>query len=134
MPISDRRMFELWREREKAKKQAARLLARAKKIDDALIKEMDRRNTKSVTERGTGQRITMIAAERTVYVEPMLRRKLSLSARGRKILKRCMVEQLDMKAIASEVVAGNIPSRIVAACSEVKTDSAYLKGGGGAGE
>lgn len=131
MPISDRRIFELWRERERMDARAKRATARKTKIDEALLAEFERRGIDSLTERGTGQRITYIAAEKVVYFEDQLRRRLALSAKGRTILKRCMVDVLDMKAIASEVIAGNIPPRIAAACSEVKTSAPYLKGGGG---
>lgn len=131
MPISDRRMFEIWRKREALRKKIETINKQKAKMDAALIAEMERRGVKSIVERESGERITYIAAETTIYIEPELKRRLNRNPRGRAILKRCTKEVLDMKAVASEVQAGSIPARVVAACSEIKTSKPYLTGGGG---
>lgn len=128
MPLSDRKMFELFRQREAMKAKIADINKRIKKRDEALLAEFERRGTKSLTDLETGEHITYVQSESVVYNSEELEKRLRRSASGKTILARCQKTVIDMKAIAAEVQAGNIKPEIVAACSEVKKSAPYVRG------
>lgn len=121
----------MWRECEKMKTRIADLQGKITRRQEALLKEFERRGIKSLTDAETGERITYIRAESVVYDKPNLVARLKRSPRGRAVLKRCTVEDVDMRAIAAEVQAGNVSAEIVSASSEIKFAKPYLKSGGG---
>lgn len=129
MPISEGRLFQLWRQRNTYKAQVQALNTKIKAREQAILDEMIRRDLKGI-ESKTGERLTFVEGTRVEYDQAALKAKLSKSKKGRAILERCTVEVLDMAAIASEVQAGNIPPKIIAECSEVKKNAPYLRGGG----
>lgn len=130
MPISERRMFEIWRQINSYKSDAQEIAQKIKKRSDALLAEFERRGLKGIEDKETGERITFVQSESVAYNQDELKDQLRKSKKGREILARCTVEVLDMQAIAAEVQAGNIPPKIVAKCSAIKKSAPYLRGGG----
>lgn len=128
MALSTRKIFELWEQREKAKKKISELNEYVTKRDDAIKAELERRGLKAIESAETNQRITYVQNETVVYIEPEIRKLLARSPKGRAVLKRAEKTVLDMKAIAAEAQAGNISPDIIAKASEIKLSSPYLKG------
>lgn len=131
MAISERKMFEIWRQREDIKKKITDLQGKIKKRDQALLAEFERRGITSLTDAESGDTITYTQAESVVYDSDELVKRLRRSPQGRAILNRCEKTVLDMKAISAEVQAGNIKPDIIAACSAIKKAAPYLRGGTG---
>lgn len=128
MSLSTRKMFELWEQRNRAKKKIEDLTKYVTKRDDAIKAELERRGLKAIEDAETNQRITYTQNETVVYFEDKIRKRLARSPKGRAVLKRVTKEVIDMKALAAEVQAGNVDPEVAAACSEIKRSAAYLKG------
>lgn len=124
--ISDARMVELWEEREELRLRAAKLAKKQKAIDAKMIEEFERRGTTSLKNGGT--QVTYVRSETVVYVPDVLETRLKRTKKGREVLNRVQKLVIDMRAVAGEVQAGNIPSSVVAEASTIQLASPYVRG------
>lgn len=124
--ISDARLAEMYQRREELRERAGKLTAKADDISDRIVAELQRRGTDTFT--NGGQRVTLVSPESvsTDYAE--LQTILRRSAKGRAILARVEKTVVDGKAVAGEVLAGNIAPSIVARVSTINKSKPYLRG------
>jgi hypothetical protein len=117
--IPDTRLAEMAREREEMKAKLASLNKDLLKLDEKILKEMERRNTRIIE--SDGVRITYVQAERTVYDWEGLKPRLRPAQR---VL--CVKEVFDQRGLAAAVQEGQIDIALVSEFSEVKKNAPYI--------
>lgn len=124
-----RKMVAKWLSRQDAAEQVTIWSKRKQELDKQIIEFMQANGLKAIESEEEGVRITLVQPEPVVYDAELLKDKLKRSAKGRAVLARCTVEVIDMAAIAAEVQAGNIDSKLVAQASSIKPVAPSLRSG-----
>lgn len=117
--MEDSRIAELAKKRTELSAKNKKLVARLNKIEAKLLKEMQKRRTKSIETHGV--KVTMVQQERVAYNKDRFEEILNAT-----VFESILSSSLDYSKIQGQVQHGNITAEDLAVCSVVNTSKPYL--------
>lgn len=120
MPYSDAKLATMARRSSDLNDEIKRIKERKAKVDQAIIGEMERRGTKTLTTGGVT--ITYVAAENVGYNYDELAEELP-----KRLADKIRKREVDKQQLAILVTSGKIDSVLVAAHTSVTISAPYIK-------
>lgn len=120
MPYSDAKLAELARRHDVLDEEIKALKRRKDKVDKAILGEMERRGTKTLTTGGVT--ITYVAAENVRYDYDGLATQLT-----KRLADKIRKREVDKQELAILVTSGTIDSVLVASHTSVTVSAPYVK-------